>query len=98
MTLRIAYLTGEYPRATDTFIQREVAALRAHGIEVARKGLTDGDQSLIKEIEGHGVNVVTLTPEERQAFVDATRPVYDAWKVKIGADLVDMAEQSIANR
>ena len=34
MTLRIAYLTGEYPRATDTFIQREVAALRAHGIEV----------------------------------------------------------------
>lgn len=30
----IAYLTGEYPRATDTFIQREVAALRGHGIEV----------------------------------------------------------------
>lgn len=27
----IAYLTGEYPRATDTFIQREVAALRAQG-------------------------------------------------------------------
>lgn len=32
--MRIAYLTGEYPRATDTFIQREVAALRAQGIEV----------------------------------------------------------------
>ncbi|MBZ0129771.1 MAG: glycosyltransferase [Rhodobacteraceae bacterium] len=31
---RIAYLTGEYPRATDTFIQREVAGLRANGIEV----------------------------------------------------------------
>jgi glycosyltransferase involved in cell wall biosynthesis len=30
----IAYLTGEYPRATDTFIQREVAALRAQGFEV----------------------------------------------------------------
>ena len=30
----IAYLTGEYPRATDTFIQREVAALRKHGIDV----------------------------------------------------------------
>ncbi|MGH1465072.1 MAG: glycosyltransferase [Cognatishimia sp.] len=27
----IAYLTGEYPRATDTFIQREVAALRDLG-------------------------------------------------------------------
>lgn len=32
--MRIAYLTGEYPRATDTFIQREVAALRQRGIEV----------------------------------------------------------------
>lgn len=31
---KIAYLTGEYPRATDTFIQREVAALRACGHEV----------------------------------------------------------------
>ena len=32
--LRIAYMTGEYPRATDTFIQREVAALRAGGVHV----------------------------------------------------------------
>lgn len=29
--LRVAFMTGEYPRATDTFIQREVAALRALG-------------------------------------------------------------------
>jgi len=29
--MRIAYLTGEYPRVTDTFIQREVAALRQYG-------------------------------------------------------------------
>ena len=34
MTGPIAYLTGEYPRATDTFIQREVAAIRAQGHEV----------------------------------------------------------------
>lgn len=32
--MKIAYLTGEYPRATDTFIQREVAALRGLGFEV----------------------------------------------------------------
>ena len=32
--MRIAYLTGEYPRATDTFIQREVAGLRSLGVEV----------------------------------------------------------------
>ncbi len=34
MTRPVAYLTGEYPRATDTFIQREVAALRALGLDV----------------------------------------------------------------
>lgn len=32
--MRIAYLTGEYPRATDTFIQREVMTLRSMGVEV----------------------------------------------------------------
>jgi colanic acid/amylovoran biosynthesis glycosyltransferase len=32
--MRIAYLTGEYPRATDTFIQREVAVLRELGVDV----------------------------------------------------------------
>jgi glycosyltransferase involved in cell wall biosynthesis len=30
----VAYLTGEYPRATDTFIQREVAALRSYGLKI----------------------------------------------------------------
>lgn len=34
MTLRLGYLTGEYPRATDTFIQREVAMLREQGATV----------------------------------------------------------------
>jgi glycosyltransferase involved in cell wall biosynthesis len=33
--IHIAYLTGEYPRATDTFIQREVAALRDQGFTVS---------------------------------------------------------------
>ena len=32
--LRVAYLCGEYPRATDTFIQREVAGMRQHGNHV----------------------------------------------------------------
>ena len=31
LSLRLAYMTGQYPRVTDTFIQREVAALRELG-------------------------------------------------------------------
>src|SRR5687767_10614380 len=33
-SLCIAYMTGVYPRATDTFIQREVIALRQQGVHV----------------------------------------------------------------
>lgn len=70
----------------------------ALGIEVAREGLTDGDQSAIEAVRELGVEVVELTPEERQAFVDATREVYAEWAEKIGPDLVKQAEDSIANR
>ncbi|MBZ0163334.1 MAG: DctP family TRAP transporter solute-binding subunit [Notoacmeibacter sp.] len=70
----------------------------ATGIEIARKGLTGADNSAIQEVKALGVDVVELTDSERQAFVDATRGVYNDWKQKIGADLVDMAEKSIANR
>jgi TRAP-type transport system periplasmic protein len=83
----------------DREIVREAAVeAGAQGIEVARTGLTEDDQSLIEEIEGYGVTVIRLSDEERQAFVDATRPVYDAWRERIGADLVDMAEEAVANR
>jgi colanic acid/amylovoran biosynthesis glycosyltransferase len=34
VSLRLAYMTGEYPRATDTFIQREVSELRDMGYYV----------------------------------------------------------------
>ncbi len=34
MSLKIAYMTGEYPRVTDTFVQREVVGLRARGVDV----------------------------------------------------------------
>ncbi len=49
MTLpKIAFLTGEYPRASDTFIQREVAALRALGHEVLTCSIrTTGAEHLV---------------------------------------------------
>lgn len=70
----------------------------AHGIEVARKGLTDDDQSLLAEIESKGVTITHLSDEERAVFIEATRPVYEAWRERIGNDLVTQAEESIANR
>ncbi|MCZ2135216.1 MAG: DctP family TRAP transporter solute-binding subunit [Burkholderiales bacterium] len=67
-------------------------------IALARKGLVEAGRPLLKEIEGLGVTVTQLTPAERDAFVKATRPVYDKWKPQVGTDLVNAAEKAIAAR
>jgi len=67
-------------------------------IALARKGLVEAEQPLLKEISGLGVTVTQLSPAEREAFVKATRPVYDKWKNTVGVDLVKTAEASIAAR
>lgn len=46
--MKLAYLTGEYPRASDTFIQREVAALRDLGHDVLTCSIrTTGAEHLV---------------------------------------------------
>ena len=67
-------------------------------IAIARKGLAEADKPLLKDIAALGVTVTQLTPQEREAFVKATRPVYDKWKNQIGANLVSAAEKAIAAR
>lgn len=67
-------------------------------IVLARKGLTEADKPTLKDIAGMGVTVTNLTPAEREAFVKATRPVYDKWKATVGADLVNAAEKAVAAR
>ena len=66
-------------------------------IAIARKGLTEADKPAFKDIAAMGVNVTFLTPEERDVFVKATRPVYEKWKNTVGA-LVKEAEDAIAAR
>ena len=67
-------------------------------IVLARKGLTEADKPLLKDIAGMGVTVTQLTPAEREVFVKATRPVYEKWKGVIGTSLVAQAEKSVAER
>ncbi len=67
-------------------------------IVIARKGLVEADKPMLKEIAGMGVTVTQLSPAERDAFVKATRPVYEKWKGQIGNDLVAKAEKAIAAR
>ncbi|NYZ17280.1 TRAP transporter substrate-binding protein DctP [Azospirillum sp. RWY-5-1] len=76
------------------------AALQAaqEQIALARKGIAGGDDSVLKDIQAQGVEVVKLTPEQQKAFQTATRPVFDKWAKTIGPDLVKTAEDSIAKR
>ncbi len=67
-------------------------------VVIARKGMIEADKPLLKDLAANGVTVTQLTPAEREAFVKATRPVYDKWKQQVGADLVDVAEKAIAAR
>jgi TRAP-type C4-dicarboxylate transport system substrate-binding protein len=68
-------------------------------IAIARKGLTAGDNAMIKEVEALGVKVTELSPAEKEAFQQTLKPVYDKWaKQTIGADLVKMAEAAVAGR
>ena len=65
-------------------------------IAIARKGLVEADKPLLKDLAGLGVTVTTPNAAEREAFVKATRPVFDKWKNQIGAPLVEKAEKAIA--
>ncbi|MGE4330279.1 DctP family TRAP transporter solute-binding subunit [Diaphorobacter sp.] len=67
-------------------------------IALARKGVVEADKPLLKDLAANGVTVTQLTAAERAAFVKATRPVVEKWKGQIGADLVNLAEKSIAAR
>jgi TRAP-type C4-dicarboxylate transport system substrate-binding protein len=42
--------------------------------------------------------VTSLSADEREAFVKATRPVYDKWKNTVGPALVKEAEAAVAGR
>jgi tripartite ATP-independent transporter DctP family solute receptor len=76
------------------------AALQAgaENVAAARKGMSPPDESVIHQIEGLGVTVTRLTPQAREDFRKATRPVYEKWTHTVGADLVKKAEAAIAAR
>ena len=76
------------------------AALQAgrENVEKARKGIAGYDNTVLKQTEASGVTVTNPTAEQRAAFIQATRPVYDKWAKTIGVDLVKKAETTIAKR
>jgi tripartite ATP-independent transporter DctP family solute receptor len=70
----------------------EVMAWQKQG---ARAGL-DGSTEAVDMLKKNGMQVVTLSKDEVAAFRARTKPVYDKWVGKVGADLVKSTESIIA--
>ncbi len=62
--MRIAYFTNTYPRATDTFIRREVLGLRSRGFEVLTYSVrkTGGDHDVDEEVISEKNNTRYILP------------------------------------
>ncbi|MBK3869869.1 DctP family TRAP transporter solute-binding subunit [Pseudomonas stutzeri] len=50
----------------------------------------------LDDIRARGVDVIELTPEQRQAFVEVTRSVHEKWAPKIGTELMEAARAATA--
>ncbi len=85
--------------AADREIVRQAAVQAAReNVDKSRKGIAGNDNAVLKQIEAAGVVVTQPTAEQRAAFVQATRGVYDKWSKTIGSDLVKKAEAAIGKR
>lgn len=100
----------KFPKEIQDAIQEAAREAGRFETALCRAGL-DGDTSInilkkefnytmavpnpVKFMEEKGMTVNVLTPEDRQAFIDATRPVYDKWVKKIGPAVYEKARSDM---
>ena len=75
--------------ADQKIVRQAAVEAAAQQIQIARK-------PLVEDILALGVGVSDLTQEQTAAFVEITKPVYNKWKSRIGAELVNQAEIAVA--
>lgn len=54
-----------------------------------RQALNDEEAQDLADMEAGGMTVTRLTPEQMEAFQEAMHPVWDAYRDKLGADLIE---------
>ncbi len=86
-----------FSKADQEIIAESAKEAAKRQIAAARKGLGDGgDSSSLDEVKRRGVEITTLSAEEKRAFAEATKPVFDKWATQVGADLVRKAQAAAA--
>ena len=51
----------------------------------ANRQLVADDSAVLAELEAAGIEVIELTPEEREKFREASKPIYEAQDMPEGA-------------
>ncbi|MBP6332005.1 MAG: DctP family TRAP transporter solute-binding subunit [Aminivibrio sp.] len=101
---------GSFSAEDQKMIQEAAVEAGKYQIALARIGLDDGTAQKYLEgigkvpeitdwygtLKSVGMDVAILTPEETKAFADKTAPVLEAWRSKVGEELVKAAEADMA--
>lgn len=61
-----------------------------------RKLIRDGEKEIMDKLADKGVNVITLSPEERAKWAEATSVVYKEFEERIGKELIEKVRATIA--
>ena len=61
-----------------------------------RKLIRDGEKEILAKLAEKGVNVVTLSPEERARWAKASEGVYKEFEERIGKELIKKAKETVA--
>ncbi len=96
LILAVSKITWDVLTPADREIVKKTAVeVMAGQKQGARAGL-DGSTEAVDMLKKNGMQVVTLSKDEVAAFRARTKPVYDKWVGKVGADLVKSTERIVA--
>lgn len=84
-----------FPADVQNAIIEAAMEARLYQREVSRRQVAE---YLDKMIEEKGLEVVTLTDEQKQKWAEATLPIYEQYKDKIGLDLYEKIMSEVKNK
>ncbi|MGC9418629.1 MAG: DctP family TRAP transporter solute-binding subunit [Rhodovulum sp.] len=81
-----------YDAETQEKLRTAAQEAMAYQRQITREGTANGIAFLTEK----GMEVYEPTPEELQAFRDATKPAFDEWAAKVGPEIVSAFQSAIA--
>ena len=68
----------------------------AYAKDIERKALEEKEAEFLKEIEQSGITIYKLTEEEKEAFREASKPIYDQFaETPSKKEILDLIQQEI---